>query len=45
MDDDARRRALAAVLERVTVHPIGPSGNRFDTDRIQPLIRGKHGRN
>jgi DNA invertase Pin-like site-specific DNA recombinase len=39
MTDDARRRALGVVLDRVVVHPIGPSGNRFDTDRIEPFLR------
>jgi hypothetical protein len=39
MTDDARRRALGVVLEKVVVHPIGPSGNRFVTDRIEPILR------
>jgi DNA invertase Pin-like site-specific DNA recombinase len=36
---DEQRRALGAVLEKVVVQPIGPSGNKFDTDRIQPVVR------
>jgi DNA invertase Pin-like site-specific DNA recombinase len=36
MNDDARRRALAAELERVVIEPAGPGRRRFDPDRIKP---------
>jgi hypothetical protein len=39
MSDDARRRALAQVLDRVVIHPVGPAGRAFDPDRIAPELR------
>jgi hypothetical protein len=39
MSDDARRRALAQVLEQVVVHPVGSAGRAFDPDRIVPELR------
>jgi site-specific DNA recombinase len=36
---DLRQRALAQILEKVVVHPVGPSGNQFDSRRIKPKVR------
>jgi hypothetical protein len=36
LSDDLKRRALAQVLERVVVDPVGPSGDQFDVSRIKP---------
>jgi hypothetical protein len=40
LGDEQRRRALAAVLEKVVIHPCGPVGPTFDTDRIEPVLTG-----
>jgi site-specific DNA recombinase len=39
MTVDEQRRAVAAVLEKVVVQPVGPRGRVFDTDRIEPIRR------
>jgi DNA invertase Pin-like site-specific DNA recombinase len=39
MSDDDRRRALAAVLECVIIHPVGHQGRSFSTSRIEARLR------
>ncbi len=38
LSDDLKQRALAQVLDRVVVYPVGPSGNQFDVGRIKPKV-------
>jgi DNA invertase Pin-like site-specific DNA recombinase len=39
MTEEGKRRALAQVLEKAIIHPVGPSGRFFDPDRVEPFLR------
>jgi site-specific DNA recombinase len=39
LSDEARRRALAVVLEKIVIHPSEPVGPTFDTDRVELMPR------
>jgi DNA invertase Pin-like site-specific DNA recombinase len=36
---DRKRAILHAVFERIVIHPRGPSGPRFDPNRVEPIWR------
>ena len=44
LSHDERRRSLAAVLDRVIVHPVAPGPTRPVSDRIEPVHRGQRAR-